>query len=212
MMEDRGISNLIANDLKNIQQQFCRDGSDEMWNFIKNLELTGHHVRWLADEDNRICCVFFAHKHGVEEARRLPECVVVDATYKTNSHKMVLLNFVVAGTLRSNERPKQLVTVPIAGCWMDRETKDRYCWAMGNFRDVVWPADTDKSFLPKCFVTDNDEALQSALKTVFSESKLLLCYLHIQRNFALRLKQYLSSDIKKDGNWFYYSNYFQCII
>lgn len=202
MMEDRGINNLIVNDLKNIQQQFCRENSNEMWDFIKDLELAGHHVRYLADENNRICCVFFAHKHGVEEARKLPECVVVDATYKTNTHKMVLLNFVVAGTLRSSGKPKQLATVPIAGCWMDRETTDRYCWAMGNFRDVVWPVGTDKSLGPNCFVTDNDEALQSAIKTIFSESKLILCYLHIERNFSLRFKQYLSPDIKKDGSYF----------
>ena len=70
--------------------------------------------RYLADEDSRIFCVFFAHKHGIEEVRKLLECVVVDATYKTNSHKMVLLNFVVAGTLKSSGRPKQLATIQIA--------------------------------------------------------------------------------------------------
>lgn len=84
MMIQRGVNNLTVNDLKNIQQQFCRDGSNEMWDFIKSLEVTGHHVRYLADEDNRIVCVFFAHKHGVEEARKLSECIIIDATYKTN--------------------------------------------------------------------------------------------------------------------------------
>ena len=164
------------------------------------MEITGHHVRYLTDEDDRICCVIFAHKHGVEEARKLSECVVVDATYKTNSHKLVLLNFVVAGTIRSNEKPKQLATVPIAGCWMDRETADRYRWAIGNFRDVIWPSGSDKASMPKCFVTDNDEALQNALKNIFEDSKLLLCYLHIERNFALKFKHNLSAGQKKDGN------------
>lgn len=89
-----------------------------MPDFVKNLKLGSYEVRYLEDENKRICCIFFAHKHGVEEARKLPECVIVDATYKTNSHNMVLLNFMVAGTLRAKERPKQLGT----GCRMDHET------------------------------------------------------------------------------------------
>ncbi|KAG2198379.1 hypothetical protein INT47_009784 [Mucor saturninus] len=113
---------LIVTDLTNIQQQFCRDNNTNMWNFIKNLEPSGHQVRYMTNADERNCCVFFRHQHGIDEARKHSECVVIDATYKTNSQKMVLLNFVVAGTLQSKENPKQLVTVPIAGRWMDRET------------------------------------------------------------------------------------------
>lgn len=116
ILERKGVTNILITDLTNIQQQFCRDNHVQMWNFIKNLELTGHQVRWMVDTDERICGVFFMHQHGIEETRKLSECIVVDATYKTNSHKMVLLNFVVAGTLRSREKPKQLTTIPIAGC------------------------------------------------------------------------------------------------
>ncbi|KAG2199328.1 hypothetical protein INT47_012962 [Mucor saturninus] len=87
--------------------------------------------------------------------------------HHTNSHKMVLLNFVVAGALRSKEKPKQLTTVPIAGCWMDKETTERYQWALQCFRDIVWPISTNENLLPKCFVTDNEEALLEDIKSVF---------------------------------------------
>ncbi|KAG2203128.1 hypothetical protein INT47_004935, partial [Mucor saturninus] len=155
MLETRGVNNLIVTDLANIQQQFCRDNHTNMWNFIKNLESSGHQVRYMTNADERICC-----------------CVVVDATYKTNSHKMVLLNFVVVGTLRSKEKPKQLVTVPIAGCWIDRETDDRCRWSMNCFREIVWPVVEITGNLPKCFVTDNGEALLRAIKSVFPERNL----------------------------------------
>lgn len=113
---------------------------------------------------------------------------------------MVLLNFVVAGTLRSRERPKQTTTVPIAGCWMDRETKDRYQWALKCFREIVWGKTVDKNMLPNCFVTDNDEALLGAIKLTFPESKQILCWIHIQRNFLLRFKKNLCSKRRLDGN------------
>ena len=162
--------------------------------------MTSHQVRWTLGEDGRIGCVFFIHQHGIDEARKLSESIVVDATYKTNSHRMILLNFVVAGALRSKENPKRLATVPVAGCWMDRETAERYEWALDCFREIVWPEGTSHS-LPKCFVTDNDEALQRAIKHVFPESKQILCWVHIQRNFILRLKKYLSKSKKQTSKF-----------
>ena len=199
MLKTRDVCNVNVIDLTNIQQRFCRDDSIFIWNFIRHLETTNHHVRYLNNEDNRIQSIFFIHQHGIEEARKLSECVIIDATYKTNSHKMVLLNFVVAGALRSQERPKQLTTVPIAGCWMDKETAERYQWSLQCFRDIVWPAGTAENLLPKCFVTDNEEALLKAIKTVFPNSKQILCWIHIQRNFLLRFKKNLSSKVKADS-------------
>lgn len=201
MLQAKGIENMLIHDLTNIQQQFCRDNHKDMWNFIKHLEMSGHQVRWMTDSKERICSVFFIHQYGIEEARKLSESIIIDATYKTNSHKMILLNFVVAGTLRSKEKPKQLTTVPVAGCWMDRETGERYKWALACFREIVWGGSTEKELLPKCFVTDNDEALQGAIRTVFPESKQILCWIHIQRNFILRLKKNLSKEIRQDSKF-----------
>ena len=126
--------------------------------------------------------VFFIHSRGIEEARRLPECLVVDATYKTNSHKMVLINFVIAGTVCGKERREQLIsTIPIAGCWISQEKEENYTWALKQLRDIVWnTVDADK--LPSVFVTDNDRALRNGLATIFPESKTLLCLIHVDQS------------------------------
>jgi hypothetical protein len=87
---------------------------------------------------------FFVQYQGIEETRRLPECVVIDATYKSNSHKMVLLNFVIAGTVSGKEQTDQLATIPIAGCWMSKGTEEHYTWSMKQFKEVVW-GDSDSS-------------------------------------------------------------------
>lgn len=109
---------------------------------------------------------------------------------------MVLLKFVVVGALRSKKRPDQMTTVPIAGCWMDKETAERYEWAIQSFKDIVRPTGTDEKLLPRCFVTDDEEALLAAIKTVFPNSSQILCWIHIQRNFLLRFKKSLNPKLK----------------
>jgi hypothetical protein len=113
---------------------------------------------------------------------------------------MVLFNFIIAGTLGSRERPKQLTTIPVAGCWKDRET-------IQCFRNIEWSKAADKSKLPNCFVTDNDEVLLEAIKQAFPESRYILCWVHIQRNFLLRLKRRLCKEVRLNGNGSQNSNF-----
>lgn len=91
--------------------------------------MTGQQVCTMLDTDQKISGVFFMPQNGIDETRELPECIVVDATYKTNSHTMVLLNFEITSNLCSRETPEQLTTIPVAGCWLDRETSAQYEWA-----------------------------------------------------------------------------------
>ncbi|KAG1436738.1 hypothetical protein G6F56_013429 [Rhizopus delemar] len=107
-----GVENVLKKDLENMQQQF--KSNDDMASFVFDLQ-----------------------NKNYDELRRLPECIVVDATYKTNIHKMVLLNFVVASTVSSREKPHQLATIPVAAAWMDRETADNYSWVLQQLRDIT---------------------------------------------------------------------------
>ncbi|EPB91628.1 hypothetical protein HMPREF1544_01550 [Mucor circinelloides 1006PhL] len=94
-----------------------------------------------------------------KELRRLPENVAVDATYKTNSRRLALLHFVVAGTIASEYDKKQLATIHVAGCWMRHESNKSYEWAIKQFRLTVWPNVMDLSCLPNNFVTDGKESI-----------------------------------------------------
>lgn len=191
-MEDLGVHNIIKKDLENMQQHF--KPSDEMSPLVINLQEKGYEVRYRSNETNNVDAIFFIHNRAIDDLRRLPECLVVDATYKTNKHKMVLLNFAVAGTIASKDHPNQLTTIPVAGCWMTRETQTNYVWALNQLRSIVWSTNV-KSELPDVFVTDNDAALRRALKIVFPESTNLLCYLHIMRNFQKRFLETIKTDL-----------------
>ncbi|OBZ81747.1 hypothetical protein A0J61_10206 [Choanephora cucurbitarum] len=96
----------------------------DMHEFIASLEQTGHQVRVKVNSDSRIVAVFFMHNHGRDELHRFCESVVVDAAYKSNNYRMILLNFVVAGAVASKTRTKQLATVRVGGCWMRNETTE----------------------------------------------------------------------------------------
>lgn len=193
MQEKECDNGITLSDLHNIQQRFCRDMFAEMPEFISNLERTGHQVRVKTDIEDKVVLVFFMHSHGREEVRRLGESVVVDATYRTNSHQMVLLNFVVA----SQSNAKQLATIHVAGCWMRNETTESYIWALRQFWSLAWSGNNEASGLPNNFVTDKDQALMNAIKTVFPESKHILCYVHIVHNF---LKKFIKCMSKKTKN------------
>jgi hypothetical protein len=80
---------------------------------------------------------------------------VVDATYKTNSHQLALLNFAVAGTIASEYDRKQLATIHVAGCWMCHEFNESYERAMKQFGLAAWPNVMHLGFLPNNFVADD---------------------------------------------------------
>lgn len=171
-----GADNIIQKDLENMQQQF--KPSDVMSSLVVDLQEKGYDVRYRTNELNSVDAIFFIHHTAIDDLRRLPECIIIDATYKTNKHKMALLNFVIASTIESREHPQQLAAIPVAGCWMTRETMPNYTWALHQLRMIVWCDGTDVE-LPSVFVTDNDAALRGALEKVFPESAKVLCYLHI---------------------------------
>jgi hypothetical protein len=159
-------------------------------------------VRYRVNQENKITCVFFIHCNGIEEVRRFPECIVLDATYKTNSHKIVLLNFVIAGTVCGKEKRNQLTTIPVAGCWMSKEKEEDYHWALEQFKDIVWGINRPVALeLPSVFVTDNDQALRNALSVVFPESKTLLCFVHVKRNFEKKFLACMLPSIKLTGTF-----------
>lgn len=124
----------------------------------------------------------FVHKHGKEKLRRLPESNVIDVTYKTNIHRMTLLNFVIVGTVAYKRNRKQPATICFIGHWMRNKTADSYQCAMSQLNLIIWTSGTDASLLPNNFVTDNDKALMNAIENIFPESKHILWVLQKQKS------------------------------
>ena len=76
---------------------FNNDPDHKMFKFINRLQEKEYEVCWLSaqeGEKNYLQSVFFAHKSAIALARQFPESIVMDATYKTNKHRMLFVNVV----------------------------------------------------------------------------------------------------------------------
>ncbi|OAD76751.1 hypothetical protein PHYBLDRAFT_142260 [Phycomyces blakesleeanus NRRL 1555(-)] len=154
-----GYTNIVRHDIANIKQHFGKlEKGKEMFDFITTLQDLDFHVR-------------------------MSETVIIDATYKTNSHQMTYVNIVGTSNVSGNPR-----------------TTLKTC-----LRDAVWPDDNNNNnsnssnntktiLLPDVFITDNEKALRKAITQVFSESKQLLCYKHIKDSFKKQLLLMMKGD------------------
>jgi hypothetical protein len=158
-----------------------------MYRFITELQEKNYFVRFSVDSDNRICSVFFCHEESIKETRVKPECVIIDATYKTNSSKLTFINIV--GTCNASsvtaETRNHLQTFAIAGAWVSNELETSYKWALEQLKEAVWPS--EEYGAPGVFITDNEKALRNAIDDVFPSSGHLLCAVHIMKNLKTHI-------------------------
>lgn len=154
-----------------------QDGK-EMYTLITELEHLGYVVRIQVDSKNRIEGLFFINECAINDARRWPEAVTIDATYKTNAHKLTLENIVGTSNVTSEKMSGALQTFPIAAAFVNSEKEQKYQWILEELREAFWPEE-ENFRLPSVFVTNNEQALINAIETVFPESQHLLCSWHL---------------------------------
>ncbi|KAG2232112.1 hypothetical protein INT48_006789, partial [Thamnidium elegans] len=173
---------LLKKDIQNIQALFLKDDDGKvMYSLITNLENLNYVVRIQVKNSNdkamdetgakEVTSLFFIKQTAIEDVRRWPEAVIIDATYKTNAHKMSLINIVGTGNVSSIRVDNRLETFPIAAAFVSSKIEDDYTWVLKELRSAVW----DDSELPSVFVTDNEQALKNAIESIFPESRHLLC-------------------------------------
>ncbi|CEG66588.1 hypothetical protein RMATCC62417_03135 [Rhizopus microsporus] len=106
----------------------------------------------------------------------------LDATYKTNVHKLTFVNIVGTSNVTStNSGRESLQTFLIACAWVSNELEATYTWVFEQLRKSIWP--NHQNDYPEVFVTGNHKAIRNAIKGMFPSSGSLLCYIHLKRNF-----------------------------
>ncbi|KAG2193120.1 hypothetical protein INT47_003111 [Mucor saturninus] len=174
-------------DIQNIQSLYLNDnGGKEMYSLITELENLGYVIRIQVKENQEVKGLFFIHEKAISEARRWLEAITIDATYKTNAHKMSLVNIVGTSNASSVKGGNHLQTFAIAAAFVNSETEGTYQWILEELREAVWPTETSFK-LPSVIVTDNEHALRNAIETVFPESQHLLCSWHLWNTMLTKL-------------------------
>lgn len=190
MLNSIGVTNIIKKDIQNIQNiqtMFLKDSSGrEMFSMINYLESVGYTVRIQVNSDHEVKNVFFIHQDAIKEARRWYEAVTIDATYKTNAHKLSLVNIVGTSNSSSINQSNKLQTFAIAAAFVSSETEETYTWVMEALRESVWPTGFGYK-VPAVFITDNERALRNTIDIVFPESNHLLCSWHLWNTMSTKL-------------------------
>ncbi|OAD79340.1 hypothetical protein PHYBLDRAFT_58389 [Phycomyces blakesleeanus NRRL 1555(-)] len=84
-----GFTNIVQHDIANIKQYFRKsDEGREIFEFLTTLQDLDFYVRYSVSntEDNQINMIFFVHQDAIKEAQKMSETVIIDVTYKKNSH------------------------------------------------------------------------------------------------------------------------------
>ncbi|KAG2214028.1 hypothetical protein INT45_001991 [Circinella minor] len=144
-------------DITNLRQTiFNNDPDHTMFKLISKLQEKGYKVKWQSKQegDKRfLLLLFFAHQSAIDLAHKFSEVIVMDATYKTNRHRLPFVNIVGTGNISY----PRLKTFCIAGGWVLQETNESYEWVVTQLWDTVWPS--HQLISPQTFVTDNESAL-----------------------------------------------------
>ncbi|KAI7962674.1 hypothetical protein MJO28_000768 [Puccinia striiformis f. sp. tritici] len=117
---------------------------------------------------NHLNSVFFSLPESLALAKNHPSCLLIDATYKTNRYKMLLLH--ITGVNATDK------SFTVAFCFINTEKDIDFTWELEQLALVLQPHS------PSVILTDKEQALMSAIEVVFPSSQNLLCQWHIGKN------------------------------
>lgn len=108
-----------------------------MYSLIGQLESLGYIVRIQVNEKLEITGLFFTNEAAITETKQWPEAITIDATYKTNAHRMTLVNIVGTSDVSSDKNSSCEQTFAIAAAFINSEKESMYQWILGEFRVAV---------------------------------------------------------------------------
>ena len=127
------------------------------------------------DSENHVQYLFFAHKKQIELLRANLDVLLMDCTYRTNKFKLPLLHILGCTNLG---------TFFSAGfCFLRNETQQDYHWAVSTFLNKT------EIPHPQVFISDQEDALKSAVRELLPPVPQLLCVWHINRNVQTKAQQ-----------------------
>jgi len=120
-------------------------------------------------EDGCLNKLFFAHATGIQLAQNYPYMLLFDCTYRMNQYNMPLLH--AAGVALTGE------AFSIAFAFMSQENAIQYQWVAAQFKEFMLG---DRE--PDVIITDNEDALLTALDSIYPRVPRILCRWHIKKN------------------------------
>lgn len=105
-----------------------REGQSSIQALVDQLHKEGFWCRIRLDPENRLIVIFFAHPDSVAYLQCNPDVLLLDCIYKTNKHRMPLLDMVGVDSCQRS--------FCIAFAFLSGESEEDYSWALEYLRSL----------------------------------------------------------------------------
>jgi hypothetical protein len=145
------------------------------------------------DEHGMLTHAFFMPRSAIKLAQVFGHVNISDCTFQTNRHSFPLLDICVV-TAES-----MTITVAFGLLKKDEVTEIDYVWILQNYRRLVF---TENISLPGVWVIDREVAFYNALKVVFPDTYIIICFWHIEKAIEGHLKSQRSDPRITADKWY----------
>ncbi|XP_015960414.1 protein FAR1-RELATED SEQUENCE 5-like [Arachis duranensis] len=165
-------------DIYNAIEKQRRAGASDTDNALKYLQMLKRRDpcmfwKYSLDEQRRLHNIFWCDGASQYDFNIFRDVMGFDATYGRNKYKCPLVIF--SGV-------DHHMRIVVFGCAvLSKEGEERCVWLLRAFLEAM------KGKAPKSVITDDDQAMKSAIKAVFPEAHHRLCSWHLLHNATARV-------------------------
>nr|CAH66454.1 OSIGBa0145N07.10 [Oryza sativa] len=150
----------------------------------KEQEDPDFYYKFQLDEENKVKNMFWADGRSIELYAEYGDIISFDTTYQTNKYNLPFAPF-VGITGHGN--------TCLFGCaFLGDETTETFKWVFETFLTAM----SEKH--PQTIITDQDNAMRSAIRQVFKQTKHRNCLFHVKKNCREKTGSTFSDKTKKD--------------
>ncbi|KAL6880616.1 hypothetical protein ACP4OV_012181 [Aristida adscensionis] len=167
--------NITEQDLHNRKAASVREGHNDditkLFKFFKQCKVQKpqFYHDFQVDDKHVVRNVFWSHASQQGDYADFGDCVTFDTTYRTNMYSMPLAMFVGCN--------HQLQNVIFAQALIRDERADTFEWVFECLLECMGGK------MPICILTDQDSAMEKAIKEVFPKSQHRYCRFHVLRKY-----------------------------
>lgn len=158
----------------------------QVLNYLKKKEQDdpGMYYKFKLDEENKVTSMFWTDGRSTQLYEEYGDCISFDTTYRTNRYNMPFAPFVgVTGH----------GSTCLFGCaFLGDETAETFKWVFETFITAMGGKH------PKTIITDQDNAMRSAIAQVFQNTKHRNCLFHIKKNCREKIGSMFSAKANRN--------------
>ncbi len=169
--------------VKNQQRRQALDVLNSVQTLLQNLKHEFWFWQYEKNELDRIIKLFFSRSSCCDMLTCNSEILIMNCIYKINCYKMSLLIIIEVIALN--------IFFFVEFCFMTVEKTANYVWVLKQLKLQYTELDLSDSTV---ILTDCEQDLINALRSVFRESSHLLCIWHIDKNVLVNCRKHFDTE------------------